>query len=205
MFCGIVEEVGRVEDSRRGAGGLSIGVRASAAFANVPRGASVAVAGACLTVVENAGGLLRFDVVDETVRRTRFGGLRPGDGVNLERSLVAGGRIEGHFVLGHVDAVALVASVRQDSSDWILGVAVPEPLRGFVAEKGSLALDGVSLTVAGFAGGVATVALIPTTREVTTLGRAAVGDGIHLEVDVLARYVAARLREGGSPLGSGSR
>lgn len=197
MFCGIVEEVGRVEDARRGPAGLSIRVLASPSFAAVPRGASVAVAGACLTVVENAGGRLLFDVVDETVRRTRFGDLRPGDGVNLERSLVAGGRIEGHFVLGHVDAVARVAAVRRNESDWMVGVAVPEALRGFVAEKGSLALDGVSLTVAGFADGVASVALIPTTREVTTLGRLAVGESLHLEVDVLARYVAARLREDG--------
>ena len=198
MFGGIVEETGTIESCGRGLAGLVLGVRASSAFSDAKRGASVSVAGACLTVVANDGGRLRFDVVDETVRRTRFGLLRAGDRVNLERSLVVGGRVEGHFVLGHVDAVVTVASVKREPSDWIVGVAIPPDLRPFVAEKGSLALDGVSLTVAGYADGVATVALIPTTRELTTLGRLEEGDGAHLEVDVLARYAAARERESGA-------
>ncbi len=193
MFSGIVEEAGRVEAVGRGPAGRVLEVRSSRAFAEVAPGASVCVSGACLTVVANDAGRLRFDVVDETARRTRFSSVSAGDRVNLERSLPVSGRIEGHFVLGHVDAVVPVESVRREESDWILSVRVPESLRPFVAEKGSIALDGVSLTVSAFAGGVASVALIPTTRERTTLGEAREGALLHLEVDVLARYVAARL------------
>jgi riboflavin synthase len=194
MFSGIVEDLGRVEAVGRGPGGLALEILAGRTFADVALGASVCVSGACLTVVANGAGRLRFDVVDETVRRTRFGAVSAGDRVNLERSLPASGRIEGHFVLGHVDAVVPVASVRREPSDFLLSVRVPPDLRAFVAEKGSIALDGVSLTVASFESGVATVALIPTTRERTTLGAAHEGSTLHLEVDVLARYVAARLR-----------
>src|SRR5262245_47849613 len=186
MFTGIVEARGRVVSNARGHGGLRLRVAAGAAFDEVALGASVCVSGACLTVVANSHGTLEFDVVAETTRRTRLGRLRSGDSVNLERSLPVTGRLEGHIVLGHVDAVVAVSRVKRATADWLLTVRIPPDLGRFVAEKGSFALDGVSLTIASLRDAQATVALIPATRERTTLGRADAGALLHLEVDVLA-------------------
>jgi riboflavin synthase len=176
MFTGIVREVGRVE-SFEGGRLVVAAVRTAAA-----EGDSVAVAGVCLTAVD--GELLAFDVVEETLARTKLGSLQPGDRVNLEPALRAGEPLGGHIVQGHVDGVGRVRSTGQPV--WI--DAPPELLR-YCVEKGSITVDGVSLTVVTVDGDGFAVALVRHTLEVTTLGALAAGDAVNLEVDVLAKYV----------------
>jgi len=190
MFTGIVEERGVVREL--GTTRLSIGCRAVASDAT--EGASIAVNGACLTVVERSDEHLAFDVSEETLRRTSFSRLRAGDAVNLERSLTLSSRLGGHLVQGHVDGVGEVVAIdlAEDGSAWIT-VRAPEPVARYLVDKGSVCVDGVSLTVASRDGETFGVALIPHTLEVTTLGSAEVGDPLNLEVDVIAKYVEALL------------
>jgi riboflavin synthase len=157
-------------------------------------GDSVAVDGCCLTVVGASGALLAFDVVPESLRRTTLGRRSAGHAVNLELPLRPSDRLGGHFVQGHVDAVAEVVARRAVGDDVVMSFRLPAALEGHVVEKGSVAIDGVSLTVAAVEGGTFSVALIPHTLAVTTLGRRAPGDFVNLEGDVLAKYVAALVR-----------
>ena len=158
-------------------------------------GASVAVNGTCLTVVERAGDTLAFDLSGETLDRTAFGSVRAGDQVNLERPVTLAARLGGHLVQGHVDGVGRVAAVdRSPDGGATLTVRIPEELEALVVQKGSIAIDGISLTVAAIDGPELRVALIPHTLAVTTLGAAAVGDPVNIEVDMIGRYVA-RLME----------
>lgn len=193
MFTGIVRELGTVVafDGSR----LVLAAPETASDAVV--GDSVAVAGACLTVVEAADGRLAFDVVPETLSRTALGGLEEGRTVNLESSLRVGDRLGGHVVQGHVDAVGRVRSVVPDGDGRRVWVDAPASVLGSTIEKGSIAVDGVSLTVAAFDEEGFEVALIPHTLAVTTLGRLEPGDEVNLEADVLGkvveRLVAARL------------
>jgi riboflavin synthase len=190
MFTGIVEERGVVREL--GTTRLSIGCRTAASDAT--EGASIAVNGACLTVVEHSDEHLAFDISEETLRRTSFSRLRAGDPVNLERSLTLSSRLGGHLVQGHVDGVGevVVIDLAEDGSAWIT-VRAPERVARYLVEKGSVCVDGVSLTVASRDGETFGVALIPHTLEVTTLGTAEVGDPLNLEVDVIAKYVEALL------------
>jgi riboflavin synthase len=167
-------------------------------------GDSVAVNGACLTVVELADGAFAVDCVAETLRRTALGALRPGDQVNLERPMRLGDRLDGHIVQGHVDGVGTVREVRSEGAGAVLRIAPPAGLMRYVVEKGSVAVDGVSLTVASRLPDAFTVALIPHTMEVTTLGPAALGRRVNLEVDVLAKYVESLLAPYAAP-GEGGR
>lgn len=188
MFTGIVEHLGTVVDvvSRPRARTLTIdaGVLATAAV-----GASVAVDGTCLTVVSTDPPRLVFEVVGETLDRTTLGSIEPGDAVNLERPMAATGRFDGHIVQGHVDGVGVVASVSDDGDERRMVIRVPDELSRFLVEKGSVTVDGVSLTVAGLDGDRIEVALIPHTLAVTTLGRRSEGELVNLEADVLAKYV----------------
>jgi riboflavin synthase len=190
MFTGIVEELGAVRaiDATR----LDVACRTVATDAAV--GDSIAVNGVCLTVVDGSVDSLSFDLSEETLRRTSFDRLRPGDGVNLERPLTLASRLGGHLVQGHVDAVAEIESIRRtdDGGAW-LTVRVPESLERYLVEKGSVTVDGISLTVAALDGETFSVALIPHTLEVTTLGAAERGHPVNLEVDVIARYVESLL------------
>jgi len=189
MFSGIVERVGSVESIERGGSGEAR-IRVRAAFPSPPSpGASVAVNGVCLTVESEAEGVTRFTAVPETLRRTTLGGLRPGARVNLERALRVGDEIGGHWVQGHVDAIARVDQVRRAGADRLVRLIVPEPLRRYVALKGSLTLDGVSLTVASWEEPRATVALVPYTLEHTIASDYEEGSDVNLEVDLLARYL----------------
>ena len=193
MFTGIVEERGLVREvgPRRLSVGCSTVVRDSEV------GDSIAVNGACLTVVERSGGHLAFDLSEETWRRTSLGRLRPGDPVNLERPLTLSSRLGGHLVQGHVDGVGEITSVEPGGDGWVwMEVRVPADLARYVAEKGSICLDGVSLTVAGQAGETFAIALIPHTLEMTTFGAAHAGDAVNVEVDVIAKYVEAMLERG---------
>jgi len=193
MFTGIVREVGRVAsfDGSR----LVLAATETAAAAAV--GDSVAVAGVCLTVVEQDDGQLAFDVVPETLARTALGRLQTGKAVNLEPSLRVGDRLGGHVVQGHVDAVGRVGSVEPEGDGRRVWIHAPETVLAYCLEKGSIAVDGVSLTVAGLDDQGFEVALIPHTLTVTTLGGLEPGDEVNLEADVLGkvveRLVAARL------------
>jgi riboflavin synthase len=193
MFTGLIETTGTVVSVDKKDGASLIGIKPVSATFAAPAGASIAVDGACLTVESVKAPALYFAAVKETLERTTLGRLRAGAQVNLERALAANGRFDGHLVLGHVDAVGTIAGVRTDKGDRRVAVKVPEPLMRFIAEKGSVAIDGISLTVAEMYGAEVTVALIPTTCAMTTIGRKRPGDAVNIECDVIARYVSRSL------------
>ena len=194
MFTGIVEETGEVVDVEDAAGGRRI--RVSASFCSeLEHGQSVAVSGACLTVEAFDETGFELFLSEETLERTYLDEVAVGDRINLERALPADGRFDGHFVQGHVDGVGEVTEIEQLGDDWTFGFSLPESMRRYVVEKGSIAVDGISLTVADLRDGEFTVAIIPATYELTNLGEKSVGDPVHLEVDVVAKYVES-LTEG---------
>ena len=195
MFTGLVSDIGVVERVAPRQGGARLTLRPAALPVEaLALGESIACSGACLTVVERGGGLVSFDAVPETLSRTTVGAWRPGTKVNLERALALGDRLGGHLVAGHVDAVGEVLRRVPEGQGARLTVSLPASLAPLVAEKGSVAIDGVSLTVARVTRTELDVALIPETLARTTLGAAAAGTKVNLEADVLARHVA-RLRE----------
>ena len=180
MFTGIVEELGRMESLRDG----RLRVAATRVIEDVEIGESIAVNGCCLTVVEFGDGWWEADVSDETISRTSLASLSAGDGVNLERAVRASDRLGGHIVQGHVDAVGEIVDPVPD-----LRVRVPDSLLRYLVEKGSVTVDGVSLTIVEPLDDGFTVAIIPHTADVTTLGSKRPGDPVNLEVDVMAKYV----------------
>ena len=195
MFTGLISDMGAVERlvPRQGGARLTLRPRAMDVDALV-LGESVACSGVCLTVVERGGGLVSFDAVPETLSRTTVGSWRPGSLVNLERALALGDRLGGHLVQGHVDAVGEVLSRAAEGQGARLAISLPAAIAPLVAEKGSIAVDGISLTVAAAGRDRFEVALIPETLARTTLGEARPGTKVNLEADVVARHVA-RLRE----------
>jgi riboflavin synthase len=194
MFTGIVEERGRVASLERREPGARLAVACRTVASDARPGDSVAVNGVCLTVVERAPERLAFDVAPETLARTTLGRVAAGDQLNLERPLTLASRLGGHLVQGHVDAVGAVRSVESNGVGTRMRVAVPPSLRGYIVEKGSIAVDGVSLTVAAADDEGFDVALVPHTLAVTTLGDRRPGDGVNLEADVLAKYVEGMMR-----------
>ena len=197
MFTGLVSDLGTVERVAPRQGGARLVLRPrSLSVEDLAPGESVCCSGACLTVVERGAGLVAFDAVPETLARTTLGAWRPGTAVNLERALRLSDRLGGHLVAGHVDAVGEVLSAEPEGQGARLSVSLPAAIAPLVAEKGSIAVDGVSLTVARAGRDRFEVALIPETLARTTLGAAAPGTRVNLEVDVVARHVA-RLREFG--------
>jgi riboflavin synthase len=203
MFTGLVETIGTVTAASPRSGSLRLTVESDLPKNEVGRGDSIAVDGVCLTVSASAGRLLSFDVVAETASRTTLGRARAGRRVNLERSLALGERLEGHLLQGHVDATSRVQTVRKRGDDRRVRLELPAALARYVAEKGSIAVQGVSLTVAAVTLLGFEVALIPETVSRTTLGSLAAGDEVHVEVDVLARYLE-RLMEIGPAHASSS-
>ena len=191
MFTGIVEGTGTVAALAAAADGSGARLEVEAPWlaGELRLGESVAVNGCCVTVAEPAAAGFAADLVAETLRRTALGGLAAGARVNLERPLALGGRLGGHLVQGHVDGVAKVLDRAPVGDGEEVRVELPEDLERFVVEKGSIAVDGVSLTVAGVGPGWFSVALVPHTLEVTTLGDRRPGDPVQLEVDVVAKYV----------------
>jgi len=194
MFTGIVEETGRVLGVAAEPEGRRL--RIGTTFEGLERGQSVSVSGACLTVEEHGDGWFEVFLATETVERTYLGGVDEGDLVNLERALPADGRLDGHFVQGHVDGTGEVLGVEQVGDDWFFEFSLPDEGGRYVVEKGSVAVDGISLTVADRRADAFTVAVIPETHEVTSLSEKAVGDPVHLEVDVVAKYVESLLEAG---------
>lgn len=187
MFTGIVSAVGRVARARRAAG-LTLAIRAP--YKGLKRGESVAVNGACLTVERVLAGGFSVHVVETTLGRTLFGEYAVGRRVNLERALRASDRLGGHFVQGHVDGVAEVVAVAERADARVVELRVPVDVRALAIPLGSIAVDGVSMTVNALPGPErVAIALIPFTRAHTTLGALAVGDRVHVEADVLGRYV----------------
>lgn len=204
MFTGIIEELGQVVELVPGADSARVRVRGPLVTADAVPGASIAVNGVCLTVVELAEGTFTADVMAQTLALTSLATAAPGVPVNLERPLAAGGRLGGHIVQGHVDGVGRVVD-REPGDRWEkVRIAVPEELRRYVVAQGSLAVDGVSLTVAALEdtpeGTLVTVSLIPETLARTTLGHRGPGDVVNLEVDVLAKYVERLSRFGERPV-----
>jgi len=189
MFTGIVEERGRVTAFQPAAAAWRLEVAATIATQGVALGDSIAVNGCCLTVVEFTGHSLAFDVLEETRRLTSFTALGVGGGVNLERSLRFDGKIGGHFVTGHVDGLGRIETFEPRGKDHYLRVAAPAGMGRYPIVKGSIAIDGISLTVAEVEGDSFAVWLIPHTLAVTSLGDRAAGDVVNLEFDLLGKYV----------------
>lgn len=196
MFTGIVEELGEIAAVETLGDAALLRIRGSVVTEGAKHGDSIAVNGVCLTVVETGEGEFTADVMAETLRRSSLGSLGPGSRVNLERPMALGGRLGGHLVQGHVDGTGTVLS-RTPGEHWeVVRIALPEQLSRYVVEKGSITVDGVSLTVVDAGDDFFTVSLIPTTLELTTLGRTQPGDPVNLEVDVLAKYVERLLGAG---------
>lgn len=196
MFTGIVEELGTLTARTDGQDSSVIEVHAPTVAADLRHGDSVAVDGVCLTVTGHTPDGFRADVMAETLSRSTLGRLRDGDPVNLERAMRADARFGGHIVQGHVDATTTVLS-REPGDRWeVVTFALPASLRRYVVIKGSVALDGVSLTVSRRTDDTFSVSLIPTTLELTTLGSRRPGEEVNVEVDVLAKYVEAMLADG---------
>ena len=189
MFTGIVERVGKVESLQTSAQGSRLCVHVGPLAASLAISGSIAVNGCCLTIVEIAGETFAADLSSETLRRTAFGELKPGARVNLERPLTAGKELGGHFMQGHVDGIGRVVRVDPEGANWWLGVRLPSELLRYVAMKGSIAIDGISLTVANLATDIVEAAVIPFTYANTNLQALRPGDAVNVEADILAKYL----------------
>lgn len=196
MFTGLVETTGAVAEMSRGNSGVRLGIVPRDRDFAVAPGDSVCVSGVCLTLEENAGERLIFTAVAETLGRSTLSEIRLGAEVNLERALRLSDRIGGHFVLGHVDGVGRIVSDRRTGESLRRSISVPGELMPLMAVKGSVAIDGISLTIAGSSGAEISVALVPYTLEKTTLMGKGPGDRVNIECDVLARYVIHSARYG---------
>src|ERR1700722_13878668 len=206
MFTGITEHVGKIESLDRGANGgrLRISLAGTAELsAQMKLGDSISVSGCCLTVVDFSRDHFSADLSGETLARTSLGEKKPGDIVNLERPLAVGARLGGHFVQGHVDGTGRVTRLAPEGDSWWLSVRVPENLRRYVAEKASLAIDGISLTVAKWHDGIVDIAIIPFTHENTNVRMMSVNDAVNIETDILAKYVEGLLKKDEAPAVNG--
>lgn len=220
MFTGLVEHVGTVEsvelyepgshtDSNGAPANLAIAdgdqigarirVHAGPLIEGLAKSGSIAVNGCCLTAVDIEGDTFAADLSGETLRRTSLGALKPGTRVNLERPLTANRELGGHFVQGHIDGIGRVARLEPEGANWWFGVRVPDELARYVAMKGSIALDGISLTVAAWHDGVVDTAIIPYTYDHTNLSSLKVGDAVNIECDVLAKYVERMIESRATP------
>ncbi len=189
MFTGIVEEMGCVKALRRDRGATRLTISASSVLGGTILGDSICVNGVCLTVVDLSSGEFSADVAVETLRVTNLGELKTGAPVNLERALQLSARIGGHLVSGHVDAVGRIREKREEGNGWRIFINTPETVLRYVIKKGSIAVDGISLTVADVDKSGFSMAVIPHTAKFTTLGFKAVGDSVNLESDIIGKYV----------------
>src|SRR6202161_262997 len=196
MFTGITEHVGKIDSLELGKDGgrLRVGLPDAGDFAaSIKLGDSISVNGCCLTIVEFDRDHFSADLSGETLRRTSFGEKKPGNLVNLERPLAANARLGGHFVQGHVTGSVRATRLLPEGDNWWLSVRVPEDQRRYIAEKGSIAIDGISLTVARWQEGIAHVAIIPFTYKYTNVRTMVPGDSVNIETDILAKYVESLL------------
>ena len=198
MFTGLVEATGEVLSLNRSAnGGVRLAVLAEDIAREVSLGDSIAVNGCCLTVSAKDAGTLYFDLLQETLSRTSLGGVSAGGRVNLERALAAGGRLGGHFVQGHIDGTAEILRIEPKGADVLLEIALPAEGARYLVPKGSIAVDGISLTIAELAKDSFTLWIIPHTLAATNLGSREVGQRVNLEYDLLAKYVERMLAHRG--------
>jgi riboflavin synthase len=210
MFTGITEQVGRIEslDLPSDGGVLRVHIPsardgAASVADGMKLGDSISVNGCCLTITQFDAHHFSADLSGETLRRTNFGEKKPGNFVNLERPLAAGARLGGHFMQGHVDGIGRVTRLVPAGDSWWLSIRVPEDLRRYVAEKGSIAVDGISLTVAKWRDGIVDIAIIPFTHLHTNVRDMTVHDAVNIETDILAKYVESLLKTEKTPAASG--
>lgn len=196
VFTGIIEEIGKVKSIRRGTKSVTLEIEASKVLDGTLVGDSIATNGVCLTVTRLQGNTASFDVMPETVRRTSLSALKPGSMVNLERALTLQTRLGGHIVSGHVDGTGVVARMEKDDNALWLHIETSPQIMRYIIEKGSITIQGVSLTVAEVAANGFAVSLIPHTQNATTLHEAKVGDVVNLENDVIAKYVERLMPQG---------
>lgn len=200
MFTGIVEELGKVKTFARATGAARLTISASTVLGGTALGDSICVNGVCLTVVEIGTAQFSADVAQETLKVTNLGGLRAGQQVNLERALQLSARVGGHLVTGHVDAVGRIRERREEGNSWRVFIEAPETALRYVIKKGSIAVDGISLTIADLDKAGFSIAMIPHTAKLTTLGFKAAGDSVNLETDIIGKYVerlmAGRVADG---------
>ena len=196
MFTGIVKEMGTVVQARVAIEGMQLAVKTAMAAESSAVGDSVAVNGACLTMTKLEGKIFHADVMRETLNKTTLGSLRPGDRVNLELAIAAGERFGGHFVLGHVDNVGVVKEKRKEGDSVVMGFGAPPEFTKYLVPKGSVAIDGVSLTVTDILEWGFRTGLIPHTLDVTTLGMRELGDKVNLEADVIGKHTYEYLNAG---------
>lgn len=200
MFTGIIEELGAVKTLRRGSSGARLAISASFVLEGTAIGDSICVNGVCLTVVDLGKADFSADVASETIKVTNLGELKVGQKVNLERALRLSARIGGHLVTGHVDAVGRIKEKRQEGNSWRVFIETPEQALRYIIKKGSVAVDGISLTVADLDSTGFSIAMIPHTAKLTTLGSKAPGESVNLETDIIGKYVerllSGRMEEG---------
>jgi riboflavin synthase len=206
MFTGITEQVGRIESLQLGASGGVLRIHmptttepASAVAQGLKLGDSISVNGCCLTVTKFDEHHFSADLSRETLQRTNFGEKNAGGLVNLERPLAAGARLGGHFMQGHVDGIGRVTRLTPEGESWWLSVRIPDTLRRYVAEKGSIAIDGISLTVAKWHDGIVDIAIIPFTHQHTNVHAMSPNDAVNIETDILAKYVESLMQKYETP------
>lgn len=189
MFTGIIQGIGEVLSVQRGGGLTVLRIGIPKGIGGMEEGESVCIDGVCLTVVRYGEDWFEVDIVPETERRSTLSSLRPGSPVNIEKAVRLGERMGGHIVLGHVDGIGWIKEKRPSGGQWIYRIGYPKDLGKYMVEKGSIAIDGISLTIAEISEGSISVAVIPFTMRRTTLGMKGVGDPVNIEVDVIGKYV----------------
>ncbi len=194
MFTGIVEEIGLVENVKKGPASASVTINAPAVTAGTKTGDSIAVNGICLTVTSLAGSTFTADIMHESLNRSSLSDLRRGSRVNLERAMAADGRFGGHIVSGHVDGTGIISAIREDGNAVWYTVRTSPAIMRYIVEKGSVTIDGVSLTVAAVTEDSFSVSVIPHTRQVTIMGDLRAGDKVNLENDIIGKYVEKFLK-----------
>lgn len=196
MFTGLIEQVGIVASLIRTSNAVKLAISAPKIFDDVKPGDSIAVDGACLTVTAARRNFVEFDVSPETLKRSTLNEIRIGDKVNIEKALAVSGRLGGHLVSGHVDGVAEIKNKIVSGEGFELYLSVPSDLLRYFVAKGSIAVDGISLTVADFRDGYLLIAVIPLTAKTTTLGQKGIGDKVNIEIDLLSKYIERHLHGG---------
>lgn len=203
MFTGIIEEVGTVKAVQKGSGSSFIKIQASKIFEDMHLGDSIAVNGVCLTVTEFNNNIFRADVMNETLCRSSLGQLKNGSPVNLERAMAANGRFGGHIVSGHIDGTGTISKIENDGIAVWYTISAPHDIIRYIVEKGSIAIDGISLTVAKVTDDTFSVSIIPHTAEQTILSTKKIGDVVNLENDIVGKYVEKLMKPADSPAKSG--
>ncbi len=200
MFSGIVEEKALMSNVIRSASGVRLYIKTEKIWRDAEMGDSVAVNGACLTIALLKNDVLQFDIMEETLRATTFSDIKSGEVVNIERSLKVGDRISGHFVTGHIDCVGVINSIKKRPNDYNIEIKIPRDKAGYLAPKGSISVDGVSLTVMENGKDYFKISLIPLTLEKTSLDSKMRGDKVNIEFDIFAKYSLAASRQGASKI-----